>query len=106
MLIILVKWAIAGKNYYREKHVYIPLWLSMDHVTCGRALTNICTMTLSHQLAQCSTTIPITIIDCHQSCHTMTMTMMTTPLHDSRHIVSCDTNDDDDDDSHLPNHHQ
>ena len=29
----------AGKNYYREKHVYIPLWLSTDHVTCGRALT-------------------------------------------------------------------
>ena len=39
MLIILVKWAIAGKNYYREKHVYIPLRLSTDHVTCGRALT-------------------------------------------------------------------
>ena len=29
----------AGKNYYREKHVYIPLRLSTDHVTCGRALT-------------------------------------------------------------------
>ena len=22
-----MKWAIAGKNYYREKHVYIPLRL-------------------------------------------------------------------------------
>ena len=45
---------------------------------CGRALTNICTMTLSRQLAQCSTPIPIAIIDRHQSCHTMTMTMTMT----------------------------
>ena len=39
-----MKWAIevkAGKNYC-EKHVYIPLRLSTDHVTCGCALTNIC----------------------------------------------------------------
>ena len=47
-----MKWATAGKNYYREKHVYIPLRLSTDHVMCGRALTNICTVTLLHQLAQ------------------------------------------------------
>ena len=36
-----MKWTIdvkAGKNYH-EKHVYIPLRLSTDHVTCGRALT-------------------------------------------------------------------
>ena len=77
-----------GKNYYCEKHVYIPLQLSTDHVTCGRALTNICTMILSRQLAQHSTPIPITIIDRHQSCHTMTMTMTTTPLHDLRHVAS------------------
>ena len=35
-----MKWAIkvkAGKNYC-EKHVYIPLRLSMDHVTCCCAL--------------------------------------------------------------------
>ena len=90
-----MKWAIkvkAGKNYC-EKHVYIPLRLSMDHVTCCCALTKICT--LSHQLAQ----HPITIINCHQleSCHTMTMTMTTTPLHDSRHITFRGT-----DDSHVP----
>ena len=59
--------------------------------------------TLSRQLAQRSTPIPIAIIDRHQSCHTMTMT---TPLQDSRHVTSRGTNDDDDDDSHLPNHHQ
>ena len=57
--------------------------------------------TLSCQLAQRSTPIPIAIIDRHQSCHTMT----TTPLQDSRHVTSCGTNDDDDDDSHLPSDH-
>ena len=44
-----MKWAIdvkAGKNYC-EKHVYIPLWLSTDHVTCCCALTNICTLFVS-----------------------------------------------------------
>ena len=90
-----MKWAIdvkAGKNYC-EKHVYIPLLLSTDHVTCCCALTKICT--LSHQLAQ----HPITIIDRHQleSCHTMTMTMTTTPLHNSRHVTSHGT-----DNSHVP----
>ena len=94
-----MKWTIdvkAGKNY-REKHVYIPLWLSTDHVTCCCALTNICT--LSHQLAQ----HPITIINRHQleSCHTMTRTMTTTPLHDSRHDTSRGTNDNNDDNSHV-----
>ena len=45
---------------------------------------------LSHQLAQ----HPITIINRHQpeSCHTITMIMTTTHLHDSRHITSRGTN--------------
>ena len=95
-----MKWTIdvkAGKNYC-EKHVYIPLWLSTDHVTCCCALTNICT--LSRQLAQ----HPITIINRHQleSCHTMTRTMTTTPLHDSRHDTSRGTNDNNDNNSHVP----
>ena len=96
-----MRWKLVKTTIVKSMFIYPCGWArTMSRVVVH--LQNI--STLSRQLAQRSTPIPIAIIDCHQSCHTMTM--MTTPLQDSRHVTSCGTNDDNDNDSHLPNQHQ